>query len=110
MMSKLRIFSIALIICIIFLSACNNSSEKPTEIGRTGAELEKMQVLKEVQKDYRNSDKHYRLGKLYQQEGQWGQADHEFRNCPHPGRNQADVPRPDRPVAALNPLNGSLDH
>ena len=78
MMSKARIFSIALIICIMFFGACNKSSEKPTEIRRTTAELKKMQMLKEVQNDYKNADKHYQLGKLYQEEGQWAQADHEF--------------------------------
>jgi len=48
------------------------------EIGQTPSEKEKAKLLKQIDKKYSDPDAHYRLGKLYQDDALWAQAEHHF--------------------------------
>lgn len=65
--SYVVIFTICTIIC-----GCSSSN-----VGSSNAEL-KAQLIKEIDREYSNPDAHYRLGRIYQSEGLWPKAEHEF--------------------------------
>ncbi len=68
------------------LFGCNlfgRKSDKPeaAEIDRieeTPAEKEKKKLLKKIDKKWENAEAHYELGKLYQNDGLWSQAEYQY--------------------------------
>jgi tetratricopeptide (TPR) repeat protein len=67
----------ALLLCILLLSGCGGGA-KPKEVGRTEAERKKIQLQQAIDKKYEDAESHFKLGKLYQAEGQWTQAENEY--------------------------------
>jgi Flp pilus assembly protein TadD len=64
--------------CIFAFGACNSAGEKPKEIPKTAAEIRKAELLRQVEFNYKDPNAHYQLGKVYQNEGLWAQAEHEY--------------------------------
>ncbi len=67
----------ALLGCILLLSGCNGNA-RPKEVGRTEAEEKKAKLLKAIEKKYEDAESHFKLGKLYQAEGLWAQAEDQY--------------------------------
>jgi tetratricopeptide (TPR) repeat protein len=78
MVGKSLYFNIIFIMCIFFLAGCSNGNKKPQEVGLTAAEQQKAALLRQVERNYKDPDSHYQLGKLYQADALWTQAEHEF--------------------------------
>jgi tetratricopeptide (TPR) repeat protein len=49
------------------------------EITKTPADIEKQKLLRQLDKKFENPDAHYQLGKLYQADGLWTQAEYRFK-------------------------------
>lgn len=77
MAGKLLFFNI-IIVCILILAGCSSGNKKPKEIGLTAAEKNKAELLRQIEKKYKDPEAHYQLGKLYQVDALWTQAEHEF--------------------------------
>jgi tetratricopeptide (TPR) repeat protein len=67
----------ALLGCILLLSGCSENS-RPKEVGRTEAEKKKDKLLKAIRKKYEDVESHFKLGKLYQAEGLWAEAEDQY--------------------------------
>lgn len=78
MAGKSLFFYTILVICFSFIAGCVNGDKKPKEIGLTSAEQNRAKLLRQVEKKYKDPDAHYQLGKLYQADALWTQAEHEF--------------------------------
>ncbi len=78
MAGKSLFFNIIFIVCIFILAGCSSGNKKPKEIGLTAAEQQKAVILRQVERNYKDPDAHYQLGKLYQADALWTQAEHEF--------------------------------
>jgi tetratricopeptide (TPR) repeat protein len=68
-------------LCLLFFSGCGRGRSKTDdikEVGDTPMDIEKEKVMREIQRDYEESEPHYKLGQLYQSEGLWAQAQHEY--------------------------------
>ncbi len=68
----------ALLVCILLLFSGCGGKAKPKEVGRTEAEREKIKLLKSIEKKYEDAESHFKLGKLYQAEGLWAQAEDQY--------------------------------
>ncbi len=73
---KLIFIAPVLLVCMLF-GGCNGNT-KPKEIGRTEAERKKIQLQKEIEKKYEDAEAHFKLGKLYQADGLWAQAEDQY--------------------------------
>jgi len=49
------------------------------EITKTPADIEKQKLLRLLDKKFENPEAHYKLGKLYQADGLWTQAEYRFK-------------------------------
>ncbi len=90
MRGNLLFFGIFFLVCTVVLSSCNSgAAKKPVagkpinrtelkKIDKAIAEDEKASLLKQLETNFENPDTHYKLGKLYQRDGRWNKADHEF--------------------------------
>lgn len=63
--------------CILLLSGCGGKAGTK-EVGRTEAEKKKAKLLKAIEKKYEDIESHFKLGKLYQAEGLWAQAEDQY--------------------------------
>lgn len=71
--------SLAFLICIFLFSGCNGGRAKaPKEIERTPAEEKKARILKAIERKFEDADAHFELGQLYQADGMWAQAEHQY--------------------------------
>ena len=79
MRRKLQFISLTFLICTLLFAGCESRRAKELkEIERTPAEQEKAQLLKQLDRKFEDPDGHYELGKLYQVDGLWAQAEHEY--------------------------------
>jgi len=77
--SLLKRITITTVIILLSFAACNRSSRTgPTEISDTPQDRERAKLMTEVDRDFENSDAHYKLGQLYQNDGLWSKALHEY--------------------------------
>ncbi|MDD5063651.1 MAG: hypothetical protein PHQ35_02680 [Phycisphaerae bacterium] len=67
-----------LLVCMLLLLGGCGGKTKPKEVGRTEAEKKKIQLQKEIDKKYENAEAHFKLGKIYQTEGLWTQAEDQY--------------------------------
>lgn len=74
MVLKKLSFGLVLLFCIILLGDCHPPREKPTSIDET-----KLKLQRQIDLDYRNPGLHHQMGKIYQSNGLWYQAENEFR-------------------------------
>jgi tetratricopeptide (TPR) repeat protein len=68
--------SLALLVCALLLGGCD--SEKTKEVEMTAAEKEKARLLGRIDRKFENPDAHFELGRLYQADGLWSQAEHQY--------------------------------
>jgi Flp pilus assembly protein TadD len=78
MRTNIRLIPASVVVCIFVFGACNSSYRQPEEIPRTATEAKKAELLRQVELRYKDPEAHYQLGKVYQGEGLWAQAEHEF--------------------------------
>ena len=72
--------SLVLLACILILAGCNEGEKagKTKDIGKTAAELEKQKLLRQIEARYETPEPHYELGKIYQSQGRWPEADDQY--------------------------------
>ena len=88
--NKTALVICAVLICAAMLSnGCNSfplnkfklgKSSQVDAIKNTPAEEKKAKLLKKLDKKFENPQTHYELGKLYQEDGLWAQAEYRY-NC-----------------------------
>ncbi|MDD5326631.1 MAG: hypothetical protein PHY02_02320 [Phycisphaerae bacterium] len=66
------------LICILLLGGCGGKHKAPKEIGKTPAEKKKTEMLKRIENKYEDAEAHYKLGRLYQADGLWSQAESQY--------------------------------
>jgi tetratricopeptide (TPR) repeat protein len=77
--SLLKRTMIVAVIALLPFAACNRGSRKgPTEVSETPQDREKTELMTQIDRDFENSDAHYKLGQLYQNDGLWSKALHEY--------------------------------
>lgn len=76
-MCKSYISIIALLLCSFMLVGCTDSAQKDDD-SAVSIEEKRAELLRKVDRDYSNPDYHYQLGRVYQAEGKWVKAEHEF--------------------------------
>ena len=71
-----------LVFHILLFSGCESYRDKQQsrnkEIEKTPAEIDKARLLKKIDLRYENPKTHYQLGQLYQLDGLWDKAEHEY--------------------------------
>jgi len=92
-MKNLKLNLLICIVSALFLCGCNGGEEQiknapartasPEElkkIEKVTAPVEdtKAQILKQLEGKFEDPEAHYNLGKLYQRDGMWSRAEHEF--------------------------------
>jgi tetratricopeptide (TPR) repeat protein len=76
---------IIIFVAILLFSGCNPFKKNDTagmpkkDIKQTPSEESKRKLLREIERDYENAEAHYKLGKLYQSDGLWAQAENQYR-------------------------------
>jgi len=69
-------------LCLILFGGCGGERTRQTkEVGSTPMEIEKQKLMREIDRDFEESDPHYKLGQLYQNEGLWAQAQYEYNTA-----------------------------
>lgn len=70
------------VIALLPFTACNRGSRSHNaEISDTPQDREKAKLMTEIDRDFENSEAHYKLGQLYQNEGRWSQAQYEYERA-----------------------------
>jgi tetratricopeptide (TPR) repeat protein len=81
---RVQLIGCCVLVCALFFGGCGflgiggTSKASLDEVKRTPAEEQKARVLEKIDRKYENPDAHYELGKLYQADGLWSQAEHEY--------------------------------
>ena len=76
---KQKSFGLAFLVCILLFAGCNGGRAKaPKEVERTLAEEKKAKMLKAIEREFEDADAHFELGQLYQADGLWAQAEHQY--------------------------------
>ncbi len=79
MAGKKRLIGLSILIAMLFFAGCGFfSSQNAREIVLTPEEKQKSKLLKQIDRKYDNAKAHFQLGKLYQADGLWAQAEHEY--------------------------------
>ncbi len=68
--------SLVLLVCAVLLGGCESGKTK--EVEGTPAEKEKARLLRAVDREFENPQAHFELGRLYQADGLWTQAEHQY--------------------------------
>ena len=81
-------FTVKAGLCLLALAllfgGCGSFSKSGTatvsgEIEQTPAEEKKAELLQQIDRKFENPDAHFELGRLYQQDGLWAQAEHQYK-------------------------------
>ena len=76
---KQKSIGLAFLVCILLFGGCNGGRAKaPKEIERTPGEEKKAKILKAIERKFENVDAHFELGQLYQADGLWAKAEHQY--------------------------------
>ncbi len=72
-----------LLFCTLLIVGCNKEAQSTgtNTIQQISAEEKKAQLLKSLDRKFENPDAHYELGRLYQAEGQWSQAEWRYHRA-----------------------------
>ncbi|MDH4202092.1 MAG: hypothetical protein OEV87_04300 [Phycisphaerae bacterium] len=75
-----RIVTVLALLLALSLAGCGSSEKAPTSDQVTAAaQTEKGQLLEKIDRRYENPEAHYKLGRLYYNEGALDRADFEYR-------------------------------
>ncbi len=73
---------IAFLFCALLFGGCGGSDRgegaKVDKVLRTPAEEKKARLLRQLDRKFENPDAHFELGQLYQADGLWAKAEHEY--------------------------------
>lgn len=83
-----RVWAYALLLLcsftLLLLSGCNSFGRagrpRPDEVARAPAEEKKARLLKRLDRKFENPEAHFELGRLYQANGLWAQAEYYYNN------------------------------
>ena len=87
MTGKAQLFGLAFLVCTLLFGGCGlflfskvRSAKGPQvrEVESTPAEKKKAKLLKQIDRKFENPDTHFELGQLYQADGLWSQAEHQY--------------------------------
>ena len=82
-----------LLVVLVGLGGCKSGAVATDDISIDATSFEKAELLRKIEKKYGNSEAHYKLGKLYYNDGLWDKAEWEFelalRFSPFDSRPQA---------------------
>lgn len=85
---------LAFLVCILLFGGCDLlGGGGATEVAVTPEEQQKAELLKSIDRKFDNPDAHYELGRLYQADGLWAQAENSFNTALrfNPGHRQAQA-------------------
>ncbi len=69
---------LALLACILLLGGCNGKAKEPKGVGTSVSEKQKAELQQQINRKFEDAEAHFKLGKLYQADGQWAQAENEY--------------------------------
>ena len=79
-------------LCLIVFPGCNgDKTKKSQEIAQTPMEIDKQQLMRQIDRDFEEPEPHYKLGQLYQSEGLWAQAQYEYNTALDYMKPEVDV-------------------
>ena len=79
MKCRTQFIGLMFLICTLVFIGCESGKTRvPKEISRTPAEQEKAALLKQLDRKFEDPEGQYKLGKMYQVDGLWSQAEHEY--------------------------------
>jgi len=87
MRSKIILTLASFYIAMCFCAGCETIKAKmpfkkdekiPKEVATTPLEQKKTELLKQIDKKYQSPEAHYELGKIYQAQGRWAEAEQQF--------------------------------
>jgi tetratricopeptide (TPR) repeat protein len=102
MARKTQIIGLTLLICTLLLGGCNPFRKgrkayppRVDEDEKTPAEQKKTKLLKQIDRKFENPQAHFELGRLYQADGMWAQAEQEYKTALNfdPAHRQAQAAR-----------------
>jgi tetratricopeptide (TPR) repeat protein len=78
MIGKAQLFVLAVLICSLLLEGCN-----PPDIGEKRqapipAEQQEARLLKRINRRFEDPEAHFELGRLYQSQGRWDEAEYHY--------------------------------
>jgi Tfp pilus assembly protein PilF len=79
--SRPVIVAASLLFFALLFGGCESGSKAGQikgEVARTPAEEKKVKLLKEIDHKFESPQAHFELGRLYQADGLWSQAEHEY--------------------------------
>jgi len=62
----------------LLVAGCQQGKKKASEVGPTDLDKRKSSLLSQVERKYSDSEAHYKLGKLYHDDGLWNKAEWEY--------------------------------
>ena len=68
--------NLVLLVCAVLLGGCESGGTE--EVEGTPAEKEKARLLRAIGRKFENPQAHFELGQLYQADGLWTQAEHQY--------------------------------
>lgn len=79
----LGLVSFGLLVCVLLFAGCDffNRDKGPQEIAMTPEEEKKMELLESIDRKFDNAQAHYELGRTYQADGLWSQAESSFNTA-----------------------------
>jgi len=77
MTGKKKFISPVFWVCILLLAGCSENA-KINKVAETPVEEKKAKLLRKIDRKFENPDTHYQLGKLYQADGLWAQAENQY--------------------------------
>ena len=83
MMGKTQFIGLALLICTLLVGGCDSlgkgdEAKALKEVERTPVEKEKARLLRTIDRRFENPQAHFELGRLYQADGLWTQAERQY--------------------------------
>jgi len=74
---------LAFLVCVLFFGGCDSwgGGWEATEVAMTPEEEKKAELLKSIDRRFDNPEAHYELGRLYQADGLWTQAENCFNTA-----------------------------
>lgn len=77
-MTSISKISVLLLVLVALCGCSEKTSKKSEEIELAGTSGRKAELLKKIEKKYESPHSHYKLGKLYYEDGLWNKAEWEF--------------------------------
>jgi tetratricopeptide (TPR) repeat protein len=76
---KRKFVGLTFLVCILLFGGCHGGrTQAPKEIEKTPAEAKKAEMLRAIERKFEDADAHFELGQLYQADGLWSKAEHQY--------------------------------